>query len=105
MTNTELINKLKTLEGVSVYSVRATLGATLPYLVVTFGQTDNFVSDNRVTVKKQAISLELYTEVKDETTEAKVEKLLDDNDIPWDKDEAYDDGEQFYINYYDITRR
>lgn len=105
MTNTELINKLKTLEGVGVYSVRAPFGAKLPYLVVTFGQTDNFVSDNRVTVKKQEISLELYTEVKDETTEAKVEKLLDDNDIPWDKDEAYDDSEQFYINYYDITRR
>lgn len=105
MTNTELITILKTIDGVGVYSVRAPEGATLPYLVAVFGQTSNFAADNKVTQKIQGVSLELYTVGKDEATEAKVEGVLDTNEIPWDKDEAYDDGEQFYINYYEITRR
>ena len=105
MTNTELITILKTIDGVGVYSVRAPEGATLPYLVAVFGQSSNFAADNKVTQKIQGVSLELYTVGKDEATEAKVENKLDQNEIPWDKDEAYDDGEQFYINYYSITRR
>lgn len=105
MTNTELITVLKTISGVAVYSVRAPEGSKLPYLVATFGQTSNFAADNKVSQKIQGVSLELYTEKKDEATEQAVEAVLDANELPWDKDEAYDDGEQFYINYYSITRR
>ena len=105
MTNTELVAILKTISGVTFYSVRAPEGAKLPYLVGVFGQTSNFAADNKVTHKIQAVELQLYTEKKDETSEAAVESVLDAYELPWDKDEAYDDGEQFYINYYSITRR
>lgn len=105
MTNKELIDILKTIEDVPVFSVRAPEGSKVPYLVVVYGATDNFAADDHIISKKQAIGLELYTVRKDEKIEAKVEDCLDENLIPWDKDEAFDDGEQFYINYYDITRR
>lgn len=105
MTNKELVDILKTIEDLPVFSVRAPEGSKLPYLVLVFGATDNFAADDHVISKKQAVGLELYTVRKDESIEAKVEDCLDENFIPWDKDEAFDDGEQFYINYYDITRR
>lgn len=109
MTNAELINILKTLESgtnpVKVFSVRAKIGTKLPYLTVLFNGTDNVFADNKVYKTEQAITLELYTIAKDETIEGLVESLLDTNGIPWDKDEAYDDDAQFYINYYYITRR
>lgn len=110
MTNAELVAILSPLASaqtnpIGVYSVRAKEGASLPYLVVVYGTTDNFEADNKVYSKEQGVSLELYTESKDEVSEGLVENLLDTNSIPWDKDEAFDDGEQFYINYYSITRR
>ena len=105
MTNTELVTILKTISGVTTYTVRAPEGAKLPYGVLVLGQTSNFTSDNKVTQKIQTCTYELYTVKKDETVEAAVESVLDNNEIPWDKDEAFDDGEQFYINYYTFTRR
>lgn len=105
MTNKELVDILKTIEDLPVFSVRAPEGVELPYLVLVFGATDNFAADDHIISKKQAVGLELYTVRKNESIEAKVEDCLDENFIPWDKDEVFDDGEQFYINYYDITRR
>lgn len=110
MTNLELLTILKTLESaetnpIGVYSVRAKLGTKLPYLVVTFGTSDNFFADDKVREKRQNIILELYTKEKNETLEGLVESLLDNNGLPWDKDEAFDDGENFYQNLYYIMRR
>lgn len=105
MTNKELVTLLNTVEGVTFYTARAPIGTQLPYGVLVLGSSSNFASDNKVTQKIQSATVELYTEKKDEATEALVEGVLDNNDIPWDKDEGYDDGEQFYINYYSITRR
>lgn len=105
MTNKELLTILGTVSGLTFYTGRAPLGTKLPYGVLVLGPSSNFASDNKVTQKIQTATVELYTEKKDETTEAALEAVLDNNDIPWDKDEGYDDGEQFYINYYSITRR
>ena len=110
MTNTELINILKPLSEaqtnpIGVYSVRAPLGTKMPYLVTLFGGSTNLEADNKVYSKQQAITIELYTKGKDESIEALLETCLDNASLPWSKDEAYDDGQQFYINYYYITRR
>lgn len=105
MTNAELIAALNTIDGLSFFSLRSPLGTPLPYAVVLYNATDNFEADNISYQKKQNITIELYTQAKDETIEALVESKLDALDIPWDKDETYDDGQQFYINYYNIVRR
>ena len=104
MTNRELITLLKTLRSVSVFSVRASNGAKLPYLVVVYGSSDNFEADNTTYTIEQNVRLELYTEYKNETVEAEVEDLLVQNCLPYQKDEAQDDDQQFYVTYYDITR-
>ena len=110
MTNTELIDILKTLSTaetnpIGVYSVRAKLGTKVPYLVVLYGSSDNLSADDKTFYKEQAITIELYTKGKDEIIEALVEAKLDSAGLPWDKDEVYDDEQQIYINYYYITRR
>lgn len=105
MTNAELIAALNTIDGLPFFSLRSTLGTPLPYAVVLYNATNNFEADNVSYQKKQNITIELYTQAKDETTEALVESKLDALGIPWDKDELYDDGQQFYINYYNIVRR
>lgn len=105
MTAKELVDILKTVKDVTIYTARAPLGAKLPYAVLTFGSTSNFLADDRVSEIIQAQSLELYTVRKDLTTEAAVEKVLNDNCIPWQSDEADDDGEQFYLKIYNFIRR
>lgn len=100
MTNKELVDILKTVDGVSLYTVRAELGAKLPYAVLSFGSTSNFIADDKVTERIQSDTLELYTLRKDEAVEAAVEAVLDAHGIPWQSDEAVDDAEQFYIKYY-----
>lgn len=110
MTNTELYNILKTLESsqtnpISVFSVRSKLGTALPYLVILYGGTDNLFADDKVFKIEQEITLELYTVAKNDTLETIVETLLDNNGLPWNKDEAYDYDGQFYITYYYLIRR
>jgi len=105
MTNAELLTALNTIDGLPFFSIRSTLGTSLPYGVVLYNATDNFEADNISYHKEQTITIELYTQAKDESKEALLEAKLDSLGIPWDKDEAYDDGQQFYINYYSITRR
>lgn len=110
MTNAEFIAILSPLASsktnpIGVYSVQAKEGAKLPYLVAVFGTSDNFGADDKVYSKRQNIELLLYTANKDEVIEKLVEDTLDNNLIPWDKDEAFDDGENFYQNIYYIMRR
>ena len=110
MTNTELVNILKTLQEdattpITVNSVRAKLGTKVPYLVINYNASNNYEADDKAFYKEQFITLELYTVGKDETAEGKVETLLDSHYIPWDKDEAFEDSTNLYINYYTILRR
>lgn len=105
MTNRELITLLKTLKNVSVFSVRASNGAKLPYLVVVYGSSDNFEADDTTFDIAQDITLELYTTTKNETVESEVEDLLVQNCLPYQKDESFDDGQQFYVVYYSLIRR
>lgn len=104
MTTTELINKLSTIEGLGVYSVRAKDGASLPYAVLVFGSSDNFEADNKTYIKRDNLTIELYSTSKDSVLESKVESVFDYFELPFESDETYDDGQQFYLKYYYITR-
>lgn len=74
----------------------------LPFIVYYEESTDNFKADNKVYQKRRNIVVELYTQEKDPNSEELVEKLLDDNSIPWDKIEEYIDSEHMYMNSYSI---
>lgn len=102
MTFAELFALFAEIEELSLYSVRAKSGAVLPYLVGVYGSSDNFEADNKTYSRSMNYILELYTTNKDLTLESKVEKVLIDNEIPFETDEAFDDGQQFYLKYYYI---
>ena len=97
-----LVTLLNAIEGLTFYSIRAQNGAVLPYGVIVVGASSNFFADNKTYEKHGGLVVELYTLDKDESLEAKVEKIFNDNDIPFDSDEARDDSQQFYLKYYYI---
>lgn len=71
-----------------------------PYLVYVFTGTKNIKADNKVRFKVDTYRLELYTNEKSPAVEEKIESVLDDYSIPWDKDEIYiDDQSLFEIKY------
>ena len=72
----------------------------LPFIVYYEDSTDNFKADNKVYQKRRNIVVELYSQEKDVTSEELIEKLFDDNEIPWDKIEEYIDSEHMYMVSY-----
>lgn len=98
-----IISSLEQIETLSVYTVRAKESSVLPYGVFIYGSRETFKADNKTFFDSgDPVSFELYTKAKDLSLEAKVEKVFDENEIPYDTDEAFDDGEQFYIKYYNF---
>ena len=74
----------------------------LPYIKLYQTNTDNFKADNKVYKKVRAIEIELYTERKNTVLEDAIESVLNDNSIPWESDEQYDDSETFFMQVYSI---
>lgn len=72
----------------------------LPFIVYYEDSTDNFKADNKVYQKRRNIVVELYSQEKDVDSEELIEKLFDDNEIPWDKIEEYIDSEHMYMVSY-----
>lgn len=72
----------------------------LPFICYLVGYSNNFNADDRVYQPIDHISIELYTEYKDLTSEALVETALDG--ICWEKSEEYLDDERCYEIIYEI---
>ena len=106
MTTEELYTLLKSIDGFSKkVAYRAfPKGAApkLPYICFMATQTNNFDADNKVYAVIQNYDIELYTQKKDTTTEALVEKTLNDNNIVWEKYEDYLDDEEMYMITYEV---
>ena len=75
----------------------------LPYIVYYVEQSDNFMADGKVYLQKNEVTIELYSQDKDVTSESALEAVLDANCIPWNKYEDYIDSEHMYMISYDIT--
>ena len=74
----------------------------LPYLVWYLPSSDNFVADDKVFQRIDALNVELYTKTKDFATEIAVEAVLDANNLVWSKTEAYLDDEKMYEVLYEM---
>ncbi len=57
----------------------------LPCIAFYQNGSNNFGADNKVYKKNNTYNIELYTEYKDFELEQKLEDLLDENDIYWNK--------------------
>lgn len=73
-----------------------------PYIVYLSPDTQNFFADNRVYCQIENYQVELYTVKKDPASEALLEGLFNANDIPWDKNGLYLEGEKLYQVVYEI---
>lgn len=71
-----------------------------PFLVFLFPSSDNFSADGKVYVKINALHFELYTDKKEPEIEAKVEAVLDQRGIFYDKSEAWIPDERLYEVLY-----
>lgn len=72
----------------------------LPFLCYLSAGTNTLPADGRVYYQWEAVRVELYTAIKDPTTEAIVETALEG--FHWQKTETYIDTERCYMILYEI---
>ncbi|WP_425539444.1 hypothetical protein [Microaceticoccus formicicus] len=88
--------------GLPVAYMKHVTAQKLPYLVYLGSGSSNFVADNRVYNSENNYTVEYYFDRKSTTTEKKIEKLFNDNEIVWQKSEDIyiRDEEMYLIRYY-----
>ena len=72
-----------------------------PYLVYRYPHTNNFAADGGVHTIVNALDIELYTESKDLTTERKIETVLNECGIFYEKTETFITSEKMYQITYE----
>lgn len=105
MTLAELYTKLNsgTFTGKVAYNAFPVGEApSLPYICIVCTSTDNFGADNKVYFKRQNVNIELYTELKDPTTESAIESVLDSNEVFYEATDTYLDDERCFERIYEI---
>lgn len=73
-----------------------------PFIVYLAVYSSNFMADNKVHIPIENVQIELYTDKKDLDAEAKVEAVLNENEIPFQTSEIFIDGEQIYQKIYEM---
>ncbi|MGW5982873.1 hypothetical protein ACWFOP_21035 [Bacillus mycoides] len=72
-----------------------------PYICFLVDGSANLMADNKVYHKINNLNIELYTIRKDLVAEAKLEKVLDDHEIPYDSFETFIESEKLYQKFYE----
>ena len=76
---------------------------TPPFMVYRETSPDTFKADNKTYYRPYNFEIELVTIKKNIKLQKQIEKLLDDNNIPYDIiDEVWDNEEKIYHNFYEI---
>lgn len=106
MTYQEIADMLASLKqnglDVTYYSYPEEEAPPLPYCVYYYPSSDNFSADNTVYSHITALNIELYTENKSLAEEAKVEAMLSNYGIFWNKSESYITSEKMYEVLYEM---
>lgn len=71
-----------------------------PFICYLIPNSDNFSADGRVYYKINEIHIELYTDCKDLSAEQKVEAVLDEHGIFYEKTEIWIESESLYEVLY-----
>lgn len=75
----------------------------VPFAVFYEEETENFAADGIVYMRFVAITIELYTREKRPELEQKIEMMLDENKVFWDRLESYIDSEKLLMVSYSFT--
>lgn len=71
-----------------------------PFLIYLLPASDNFAADGGVYFKANEVHIELYTDYKNPETEAKLETVLDEYGIFYEKTEVFIEAEKLYEVLY-----
>ena len=71
-----------------------------PFICYLSPNSDNFAADGKVYYKINEIHIELYTDRKDLSAEQKVEAVLDEHGIFYEKSEVWIESEKLYEVLY-----
>ena len=104
MKHKELYNLLKTLNIPIAYDhFNDDKTINPPFIVYREKSVDTFKADNKTYFRPHNFELEVITTKKDTLLQEQIEKLLDDNNIPYDTtSEIWDNDEKIYHNFYEI---
>lgn len=77
-----------------------------PFICYFCVNSANFFADGLVFQKIDTIALELYSQIKDWELEERVEKMLEAEELTWQKEEMFLDDEQVFevVYTFDILR-
>lgn len=73
-----------------------------PFAVFLYPNSSNFSADGKVYYKTNKLNVEIYTDAKDTELELKVETVLDDHGIFYNKSEIWIDSENLYEVLYQM---
>ncbi len=71
-----------------------------PFICYLLPDSDNFAADGKVYFKANEVHIELYTDTKDLSVEQKVEAVLDEHGIFYDRSEVWIESEKLYEVLY-----
>lgn len=74
----------------------------LPYLIYYENSSNNTYADNMAYTKIPEVTVELYTDRKDPETEARLETVLDENEIPYTWYESWLESEEMFLRGYEF---
>ena len=83
-----------------IYDTVAPAGMTLPYGVLVLTKSNNTAADNKVFSVNVEGRLEVYTLGKDDNTCLAVENALNTNELPFEHDTTYLDGQKVLMEVY-----
>ena len=73
-----------------------------PFIVYFTAFSSNFMADNKVHIPIENVQIELYTSKKDLDAEAKVNAVLNENEIPFETSESFIESEGLYQKIYEM---
>jgi hypothetical protein len=73
-----------------------------PFITYLCTYSDHFFADNQVYKSIDTVHIELYTNKKDLDAEAKLEAILNENEIPFNTIEMYIEIEKLFQKIYEV---
>lgn len=93
------VKEILAVDGVTVWYDHAPVGTEVPFITFTCNKDNNVFADDKVYVKKGSLSVRLYSPIKDEALEKKLEDALDAAELPWKMTDDFDTEDVFITIY------
>jgi len=74
-----------------------------PFICFLYPRSDNFGADNIVYLSSNELDIEVYTDYKDPELEEKIEEILTENELYYEKSEVWIESEKLYEVLYTVT--